>query len=71
LLNSQTGELLPIRVISVGEEILEVKGQKVPALRYHLVAKEMELDIWYSTDQQWLALESTVKGGRKLRYELT
>jgi hypothetical protein len=70
LLNSQTGELLPISVDPAAEEIIEVKGQEIPAMRYHLVAKGMELDIWYSTDRQWLALESTVKGGRKLRYEL-
>jgi hypothetical protein len=71
LLNSQTGELLPISVDQVAEEPFEVNGQEIPAIRYHLVAKGMELDIWYSTDRRWLALESTVKGGRKLRYELT
>jgi len=71
LLNSQTGELLPISVDKVAEETLTVKGQEIPASRYHLVAKGMKLDIWYSADQRWLALESTVKGGRKLRYELT
>jgi len=70
LLNSQTGELLPISVETAGEEMLKVKGQEIPAIRYHLVANGMELDIWYSTDQRWLALESVVKGGRKLRYEL-
>ena len=71
LLNSQTGELLPVRIDQAAEEMLTVKGQETPAVRYHLVAKGMELDIWYSTDQRWLALESTTKGGRKLRYELT
>lgn len=71
LLNSQTGELLPVAVTRETEEALVVKGEKVPAIRYHLEAKDMKLDIWYSTDQRWLALESTVKGGRKLRYELT
>ena len=39
--------------------------------RYKLTAKNRELDIGYSSDNRWLALESTVKGGRKLRYELT
>ena len=71
LLNAQTGELLPISVDQAAEELLKVNGQEIPAIRYHLVAKGMELDIWYSTDRRWLALESTVKGGRKLRYELT
>jgi hypothetical protein len=72
LLNSQTGELLPVEIEPVATETLTVMGEQVPARRYRLEAKNMELDIWYSQDQsRWLALESTVKGGRKLRYELS
>lgn len=71
LLNSQTGEVLPVTVTPVAEEMLLVRGEKTPAMRYKLTARNMELDIWYSSDDRWLALESTVKGGRKLRYELT
>ena len=71
LLNSQTGELLPVKVEELARETLAVKGVEVPAVRYRLQARNLELDIWYSDDEQWLALESTVKGGRKLRYELT
>ena len=70
LLNSQTGELLSVAIEAVAEETLKVRGMEVAARRYHLVAKNMELDIWYSKDKRWLALESTVKGNRKLRYEL-
>jgi len=71
LLNSQTGEVLPVDIELVARETLIVRGKDTPAQRYRLVAKDMLLDLWYSDDQQWLALESTVKGGRKLRYELT
>ena len=71
LLNSQTGEVLAVSFEPVSEETLVVRGEETPATRYRLVAKNMELDVWYSEDQRWLALESTVKGGRKLRYELT
>ena len=70
LLNSQTGELLTVEIEAVAEEQLNVRGTEVTAQRYHLVAKNMQLDIWYSKDNRWLALESTVKGNRKLRYEL-
>jgi hypothetical protein len=70
LLNSQTGELLSVEIEAVAEETLNVRGIDVAAQRYHLVAKNMQLDIWYSKDKRWLALESTVKGNRKLRYEL-
>lgn len=71
LLNSQTGELLPVNVELVAEEVLDVRGEQMPARRYRLEAQNLELYIWYSDDLEWLALESTVDGGRKLRYELT
>ncbi len=71
LMNSQTGDLLPVTVSPAAEEILNVRGEETPANRYRLEAKNMQLDVWYSQDREWLALESTVKGGRKLRYELT
>ena len=71
LMNSQTGELLPVTVTPLAEETLVVRGEATPARRFKLIARNMELDVWYSSDDRWLALESTVKGGRKLRYELT
>jgi len=71
LLNSQTGEVLPVDIEMIARETLNVRGEDTPAQRYRLEARNMKLDLWYSDDQQWLALESTVKGGRKLRYELT
>jgi hypothetical protein len=71
LLNSQTGELLPVEVQPGGVELLTVGGTPIETRRYRLRAKGMELDLWYSADQRWVALESTVEDGRKLRYELT
>lgn len=71
LLNAQTGELMPVQVEAVAVEPVEVRGEAVPAQRYRLTGRGLELDLWYSEDDHWLALQSTVKGGRKLRYELT
>jgi len=62
---------LPVSVDVIADEVLEVRGEQVPATRYRLLAKNLELDIWYSNDLEWIALESTVRDGRKLRYELT
>jgi hypothetical protein len=70
LLNPQTGELTPITVEQMPEEELRVRGLEIPARRFRLHAKDLSLDIWYSADSEWLALESTTKDGRKLRYEL-
>lgn len=71
LLNPQTGELLDVDVESLGIETLEVRGSQVPALRYKLTAQGVDLVLWYSQDNEWLALESTAKGGRVIRYELS
>jgi hypothetical protein len=71
LLNPQTGEYVDIRVEEVGDEILNVRGKAVMATRFKLVASEVDLTIWYSADNEWLALESMAKGGQIIRYELS
>ena len=71
LLNPQTGEYLPVRVEPLGEQRISVKGQAVEANAYRLLAEELELIVWYSEANEWLGLQSTAKGGRILRYELT
>ncbi len=70
LLNPQTGELTDIDVQLQAEETLRVQGREVPARRYRLQTRDLALDVWYSSDSEWLALESTTKDGRTLRYEL-
>lgn len=70
LLNSQDGEFLDVEVSPPVAESLEVRGEQRAAYRYRLAAGELRLDLWYSADREWLALESEVRGGRKLRYEL-
>lgn len=70
LLNTQTGEYLPVAIEPVSEERLEVRGQPVDAIRYALSAGKLDMRLWYTPDREWLALESTAKGGRLLRYEL-
>jgi hypothetical protein len=71
LLNPQTGEYVDVQVEELGNEILEIRGQSVTATRFKLTAYEVDLTLWYSTDDQWLALESIAKGGHVIRYELS
>ncbi len=71
LLDPQTGEYVDVLVEKVGDEMLEVRGQKVAAIRFKLTAREVDLTLWYSPDNEWLALESVAKGGRIIRYELS
>ena len=69
LLNAQTGALVPVSVQPQGEETLEVRGRPVPARRYRLSGPDLSIDLWFS-GRDWVALESTAKGGRRLRYRL-
>jgi len=71
LLNPQTGDYVDISVEEVGNELLEVRGQPVAATRFSLTAREVDLTLWYSSDDEWLALESVTKGGHIIRYELS
>ncbi len=71
LLNPQTGKYMDVNVEELAGEVLEVRGQKVPATRYRLTADKVDMTLWYSGDRQWLALESVAKGGRIIRYELS
>jgi hypothetical protein len=61
LLNSQTGELVPIAV--------QARGAEGDRRRYRLTAPNLVIDLWYA-GERWVALESPAAGGRRLRYEL-
>ncbi|MEC5388067.1 DUF6134 family protein [Uliginosibacterium sp. H3] len=70
LLNPQTGEYEKVSFALVGEESIEVRGQATKAKRYRLSGPERPIDLWYGADGDWLALQSTVAGGRRLTYKL-
>lgn len=69
LLNTQDGRYLDVEISSPVREELEVRGELVQSVRYRVEAEDLRLDLWYSEQQEWLALESELDGGRMLRYE--
>jgi hypothetical protein len=69
LLNPQTGEVVPVRSTPLGVETVPVRGQDVAASRHRLTGPGLSIDLWYAQGE-WVALESSVEGGRRLRYEL-
>ena len=71
LLNPQSGEYLDVEVEPLEPATLEVRGEEVPANGYRVTAEKMNLTVWYSEDNRWLALESVAKGGNIIRYELS
>jgi hypothetical protein len=70
LLNPQTGRLETVTIMPLGEDNVVVRGATVPARRYRISGPKHPIDLWYGADRNWLALQSTVDGGRLLRYQL-
>ena len=70
LLNIQTGEYQAVKIADMGDENITIRGTPVAAKRYRITGPKNPIDVWYSTDSDWLALESTVEGGRRLRYRI-
>ena len=68
LLNTQTGEYEEVEITELGIGVLSFDGREVEARQYRLVAKDMVIDLWYTKDMHWLALESVTESGAVLRY---
>lgn len=69
LLNSQTGELIPVQVTPQGTEAVTVQGRALTASRHRISGRGLQIELWYANGR-WVALETAVDGGRRLRYEL-
>jgi hypothetical protein len=70
LLNAQTGEYAPVKMTSLGEETILVRGRPTTTQRYRLSGPGIAIELWYAGDRDWVALESKVANGRLLRYEI-
>ncbi len=70
LLNSQTGEMIEVVSQFIGSETLSHQGKEIESRRYRLLGENLQIDLWYSDDDNWLALESLTEGGRVVRYAM-
>jgi hypothetical protein len=72
LLNSQDGEHIEVKITDAGADSILVRGVQTQARRYELRSKNQKLsiDLWYSPNDEWLALESKTERGQKLIYKL-
>jgi len=70
LLNPQTGEWLDVTVKPLGKEQINVRGETRLAEKYRLEAIKMKIDLWYSPEKEWLALQSTTPEGYLITYKL-
>ena len=69
LLNLQTGKMQAAQLQPMGEDTLAVRGQPQHTQRYRLTSEKLVIDLWYTPDGRWVALQSPTEHGR-LRYEL-
>jgi hypothetical protein len=70
LLNSQSGKLEAVQVSRAGSGTVDVRGQPVAATRWRIATPAQPIDVWYSQQGEWVGLDSTVGGNRKLSYRL-
>lgn len=70
LLNPQTGQYDSVTFTPLGDGPIDVRGRQVMAQHVRIAGPERPIDLWYSSEGEWLALDATVAGGRKLSYRL-
>ena len=64
LLNPQTGDYLATNISTLGKQTISVRGQPVSAEHYKIDTTKFKIDIWYSAEGDWLALQSLTPDGR-------
>lgn len=70
LLNAQNGKLEAVQVKRMGNGPIEVRGKPVEATEFRITGAANPITVWYSQRGEWVGLDSTVAGGRKLSYRL-
>ena len=68
LLNTQTGKYESVTVTDMGTGFLTVDEEQIEARHFRLVCEDMTIDLWYTSEMRWLALESVTESGAVLRY---
>lgn len=70
LLNAQTGAIDTVQISNGGSGTVDVRGQPVTATRWRIQGPEQPIDLWVSPQGNWVGLDASVSGGRKLTYRL-
>jgi hypothetical protein len=69
LLNSQTGEYMPVRIDALGPDRVRIGQRDVAVERYALRGPGLDITLAYAAGGgDWVALDSKLDGGRTLRY---
>lgn len=68
LLNTQSGEYQSAELQDLGFGELNVSDRTYSAKQFRLKVDGKEIDLWYTADNDWIALQTKVRGGRLLSY---
>ncbi|MEE2524990.1 DUF6134 family protein [Hyphobacterium sp. HN65] len=61
ILNTETGEEMPVTVLDMGRQTLEIGGQEIEA-QHVRVEGSLTLDLWYGPDGEWLRCQFSARG---------
>ncbi len=80
LLNPQNAEWLDTKISKLGKDTIEVRGKKTEATHYRIdgtldgnpkdAKPKLKIELWYSAENEWLALRSTTPDGYIINYKL-
>jgi hypothetical protein len=70
LLNVQTGAWTAVTVQSLGKEEIEIRGSSVAADHFRIDTERNRIELWYSSEGEWIGLRSTTRNGHVLAYRL-
>lgn len=68
MLDTETGEPMPVRVTHMGRETIEVGGRRIQAERIR-VQGTLTADLWYDAQGRWVSCEFNARGQR-VQYRL-
>ncbi len=69
LLDPGTGRIEPVTITALPASMVPVRGNPVSARGLRITGLKRPIDLWY-LDNDWVGLDTTVKGGRRLSYRL-
>ncbi|MFO0335144.1 MAG: DUF6134 family protein [Pseudomonadota bacterium] len=69
LLNSQTGEYLPVQIDALGRQDVRIGARAVSVERFAIRGKGLDITLGYAAGSgEWVTLDSRLENGRTLRY---
>jgi hypothetical protein len=68
LLNSQTGSLESVRIAPLEEGAVELERRPAGATGWRIRGLAQPIVLWYSSQGDWVGLDTRVDGGRMLSY---